>query len=366
MNYKTNISIFGKTDMGRVRTNNEDAFVAQKLWDDNTYLAIAIDGVGGYEGGEIAAAIAQKTIPEFLMASSNGERVELLKQAVTAANNAIFEAREADPEHGQMSCVLTAAIIDVAQKQINMAHVGDSRLYSFHGGQLKKLSHDHSLIGYREEIGDLTEEEAMHHPQRNVIGRDVGSQKHKASDEDFIEAQVFPLLPNTTLLFCSDGLTDLVTSAAITMILEQEKSLEEKADALIKAALEAGGKDNVTVVLFEYQSDEPESVPVEPEIKTGNTTPRSMVEETAGDADNRQSSRRTWPLAIACLVFGALVGTLVAFSGMNRKINKLKEVQKEEVGCYKDSLGFLYDSIEKLNNQIQDTMPIIDSVSLNE
>ena len=366
MNYKTNISIFGKTDMGRVRTNNEDAFVAQKLWDDNTYLAIAIDGDGGYEGGEIAAAIAQKTIPEFLMASSNGERVELLKQAVTAANNAIFEARETDPEHDQMSCVLTAAIIDVAQKQISMAHVGDSRLYSFHGGQLKKLSHDHSLIGYREEIGDLTEEEAMHHPQRNVIGRDVGSQKHKASDEDFIEAQVFPLLPNSTLLFCSDGLTDLVTSAAITMILEQEKSLEEKADALIKAALEAGGKDNVTVVLFEYQSDEPESVPVEPEIKTENTTSQSMEEETTGDAGNREYSKRTWPLAVACLVLGALVGTLVVFSGMNHKINKLKEAQKEEVSCYKDSLVFLYDSIEKLNSQIQDTIPTIDSISLNE
>ena len=366
MKYHNKTSIVGKTDMGRVRTNNEDAFVAQTLWDENTYLAIAIDGVGGYEGGEVAAAIAQKTIPEFLMASSNGERVELLKQAVTAANNAIYEAREADPEHGQMSCVLTAAIIDVAQKQISMAHVGDSRLYSFHGGQLKKLSHDHSLIGYREEIGDLTEEEAMHHPQRNVIGRDVGSQKHKAGDEDFIEAQVFPLLPNTTLLFCSDGLTDLVTSSTIASVLGREGSLEEKVDALIKAALEAGGKDNVTVVLFEYQSDEPESVPVEPEIKKENTMSQSMAEETAGDAGDRQSTKRTWPLVFACLVLGALVGTLVVFSGMNHKINKLKEVQKEEVSCYKDSLAFLYDSIEKLNNQIQDTIPIIDSVSLNE
>ena len=198
MKHKEKISIYGQTDMGRVRTNNEDAFVAQSLWDENTFLAIAIDGVGGYEGGEIAADIARKSIPEFLSVSSNGERIELLKQAVTAANNAIFEARETDPEHGQMSCVLTAAIIDIAQREISMAHVGDSRLYGFHHGELRKLSHDHSLIGYREEIGDLTEEEAMHHPQRNVIGRDLGSQKHKANDDEFIEAQVFPLLPNTT------------------------------------------------------------------------------------------------------------------------------------------------------------------------
>ena len=261
--YNIKTSIIGKTDMGRVRTNNEDAFVAQSLWDENTFLAIAIDGVGGYEGGEIAADIARRTIPEFLIASSNGERVELLKQAVTAANNAIFDAREADPEHGQMSCVLTAAIIDVEQREISMAHVGDSRLYCYHLGKLKKLSHDHSLIGYREEIGDLSEEEAMHHPQRNVIGRDVGSQKHKANDDDFIEAQVFPLMPNATLLFCSDGLTDMITSATITSVLSQGMKLEEKADALIKAALEAGGKDNVTVVLFEYLSDEPETIPAD-------------------------------------------------------------------------------------------------------
>ena len=91
-----------------------------------------------------------------------------------------------------------------------------------------------------------------------------------------------------------------------------------------------------------------------------------MAEETAGDAGDRQSTKRTWPLAVACLVLGALAGTLVVFSGMNHKINKLKEVQKEEVSCYKDSLAFLYDSIEKLNSQIQDTIPIIDSVSLNE
>lgn len=365
MEYKTNISIVGKTNLGRVRTNNEDAFVAQQLWDENTYLAIAIDGVGGYEGGEIAAAMAQKTIPEYLLASSNGERVELLKQAVTAANNAIFDAREADPEHGQMSCVLTAAIIDVAQRQVSMAHVGDSRLYSFHGGILKKLSHDHSLIGYREEIGDLTEEEAMHHPQRNVIGRDVGSQKHKISDEDFIEAQVFPLLPNTTLLFCSDGLTDLVTSATITMVLEQRGSMEEKADALIKAALEEGGKDNVTVVLFEYQSDEPENASAKTEIESENAVRQAKMDETVCESNDRQSSRRTWPLAIACIVFGVLVGTLVGFSVMNSKLNKLKVSQKEEVNCYKDSLTFLCDSIEKLNvqinNQTQDSIETIDS-----
>lgn len=343
MKYNIKTSIIGKTDMGRVRTNNEDAFVAQKLWDENTYLAIAIDGVGGYEGGEIAADIARRTIPEFLLASSNGERVELLKQAVTAANNAIFDAREADPEHGQMSCVLTAAIIDIAQREISMAHVGDSRLYGYHYGELKKLSHDHSLIGYREEIGDLTEEEAMHHPQRNVIGRDVGSQKHKANDDDFIEAQVFPLFPNTTLLFCSDGLTDMITSSTITLILSQKGSLEGKASSLIKAALDAGGKDNVTVVLFEYLSDEPDIVPEE---IVKDETPNNAKQEKQINDDNKiteKPAKRNWLKIVLMVLVGLLIGFGIAYYfGM-------KGSKTEHDGGEKDTM----ETISPLKSEIE-------------
>lgn len=353
MKHKGEISIYGKTDMGRVRTNNEDAFVAQSLWDEDTFLAIAIDGVGGYEGGEIAADIARKTIPEFLSVSSNGERIELLKQAVTAANNAIFEAREADPEHGQMSCVLTAAIIDIAQQEISMAHVGDSRLYSFHHGELKKLSHDHSLIGYREEIGDLTEEEAMHHPQRNVIGRDLGSQKHKANDDEFIEAQVFPLLPNTTLLFCSDGLSDMITSSTITAVLSQSDSLEEKADALIKAALEAGGKDNVTVVLFEYLNDEPETKTAEAKKEMERSVVFDAAEETYNQANQTagNSSRKKWPVIVVCLILVLMAGAFAVFNGLNGKTQKNKgKMEEQQNGC-SDSIVLPQNKIDSLKFQ---------------
>lgn len=364
MDSHSKISIVGKTNLGRVRTNNEDAFVAQTLWDKNTYLAVAIDGVGGYEGGEIAAEIARKTIPEFLLASANGERVELLKQAVTAANNAIFEAREADPKHGQMSCVLTAAIIDVAQGQISMAHVGDSRLYSFHHGELKKLSHDHSLIGYREEIGDLSEEEAMHHPQRNVIGRDVGSQKHKVNDDDFIEAQVFSLLPNTTLLFCSDGLTDMITSSEIISVLRTQKKLEKKAEALINAALDAGGKDNVTVVLFEYQNDEPEVIPVENdnEVELGR-----LKEEGPACMDKQQkisrSFRKLWTIVFICLLVGLLVGAAL-FWGITSQMKKNNKAYEEQFDTYNNRIDSLQGMIEQLNghinNQEQDTLGTVE------
>ena len=245
----------GLSDMGRKRTNNEDAFVAEQL-NSHTVLAVAIDGVGGYEGGEVAAAIAQEEIPAYLKEFNRGERMELLKQAVVAANNAIFTRRQSDPERSSMSCVLTSALIDTQQKVVDMVHVGDTRLYQFYHGVLTKLSHDHSLVGYREEIGDLTEEEAMHHPQRNIISRDVGSGMHEVGDRDFLEAVEFPLLPNSIFLLCSDGLTDLVTSRQITEVLQQSITLEAKAQALIDAANEAGGKDNITVVLVEYQAEE--------------------------------------------------------------------------------------------------------------
>lgn len=204
------LSFFGKTDQGKNRTNNEDAFIAQSIWDDQVVLAAAIDGVGGYDGGEIAAAIAKKTIVDYLLSYPNGERSDLIKQAVVETNNAINKAREEDEEHPLMSCVLTAVLIDAKSGYLHMAHIGDTRLYQYSDGQIKKLSHDHSLIGYREEIGDLTEEEAMHHPQRNVIGRDAGSQILDINT-DLVETASFPLASNSIYILCSDGLSDMLT-----------------------------------------------------------------------------------------------------------------------------------------------------------
>lgn len=356
MTEKPSIKILGKTDMGRVRKNNEDAFVAQKLWDDNTFLAIAVDGVGGYEGGEIAAEIASKTIPTFLSASPNGERIELLKQAVTAANNAIFDAREIDPNHSQMSCVLTAAIIDMTKSEISMAHVGDTRLYSFHKGVLNKLSHDHSIIGYREEVGDLSEEAAMKHPQRNVIGRDVGSQRHKVNDEDFIDAQVFPLKPNTTLLLCSDGLTDLVTSKAISSVLKGNETLDEKADLLINAALNAGGKDNVTVVLFEYLVNESEEVVVKEEQKMDDDVETSETKISGLDTNGCEPLKRRKTIrasvSILLIILSFILGVIMTFLFMPGGVNQLKSRIELQQRDHLDSISVLQPGINNRNSSL--------------
>ena len=272
-----NVTFYGRSDTGRRRTNNEDAYVIENIWDEDHILAVAIDGVGGYEGGEVAAAIAQKCIPEYLRNYPNGERVDLLKQAVAFANDAIYTKRQENPELSSMSCVLTAALIEVKNRRINMAHVGDTRLYELYNGKYQKLSHDHSLVGYREEIGDLTEEEAMRHPQRNIISRDVGSKLLQDNYDDYIETNTFPLHGESSLLLCSDGLCDMVTSLQMRAVLELNISTKEKVEALIQAANNAGGKDNITVVIVETHFKDESKVSNEPLLPKEDNNPNVRV-----------------------------------------------------------------------------------------
>jgi len=330
MKDKEKLTYFGLSDMGRQRTNNEDAYIAEQL-DENTILAVAIDGVGGYEGGEVAAAIAKAEIPKYLHEFRNGERIELLKQAVVSANNAIYDRRQVDTARSSMSCVLTSALIDKGRKVVDMVHVGDTRMYQFRHGKLLKLSHDHSLIGYREEVGDLTEEEAMHHPQRNVISRDVGSGKHGVEDRDFLEAKEFPLLLNSTFLLCSDGLTDLITTKEIEAILEQNLSLKEKAQAMIDAANEAGGKDNITVVLVEYQAEEK----AEPMPKMIENELIQPIEDNNDDVlspedEGKKKGSKKLIVGILCGSVVLLLAACIALGLLSmKKNNQVKELEEQ-------------------------------------
>lgn len=240
--------IYGETNVGMVRTGNEDTFIAETLPGGNL-LCAAIDGLGGYEGGEVAAEIARQTITEFMAATSDGQPLERLKKAVTEANNAIVRRKDEDPMRARMGCVVSAGLISPDQTRLWMVHVGDSRLYLYRDGQLTKLSHDHSVVGYREEIGELTEEEAMAHPQRNMIERALGDEYHNPDDPHFLDAAVFPIEGDSQFLFCSDGLSDMLTSAEIARELGSDCDLATKAANLIQAANNKGGKDNITVVI---------------------------------------------------------------------------------------------------------------------
>lgn len=360
------MAFFGGTDMGKVRTNNEDSFIVQHIWDDAHILAVVIDGVGGYDGGEVAAALAKKHIVEYLENYSNGERLDLLKQAVIFANNVIFSERKNLSQYSNMSCVLTAVLIEVPERRINMAHVGDTRLYQYVNNRLEKLSHDHSLVGYREEIGELTEEEAMHHPQRNIIGRDVGSTYLESSGNNYVEVATFPLLPHSILLLCSDGLCDMLASREMVKILQQPKSVEEKVETLISAANDAGGKDNVTVVLVEAGFDEDSPTDKEERsnaadsIKDNVEQVEMMTPQAIESSSNKHKYRALiWTIVVvAALFLGFWVGGLWGHKIIPQEF--LETIPKDSVRndmIYRDSI------IMELQN---DTVELRNLINLQE
>lgn len=244
-----NIFYFGKTDKGRVRNANEDAFLLQEVWEGTHLLAVVADGVGGNGGGDVASNLACKCIREHINGLPVQENsLEALRDAVIYANNTIFSGR-ISPRLASMCCVITAVLINTGTGEMSVCHIGDTRLYMLSNGQLTKITSDHSIIGALEESGEISETDAMKHPRRNIITRCIGSRMLQPGT-DYIQAQTLKIT-ECTLLICSDGLYDMVTSTDMVQILTQQTSAMEKTEALIKAALEAGGRDNVTAVAID-------------------------------------------------------------------------------------------------------------------
>ncbi len=239
---------YGITDKGKRRTKNEDTFFAHETADQRFIVASVIDGVGGYTGGDVAAGIARSVIIKNLESVSE-DIIDALRDAIVAANVEINEEKKEEPGIDQMACVLTCVVADVKNNKCWYAHVGDTRIYLFRDHSLVKISRDHSVVGFLEESGRLSEEEAMRHPRRNEINKALGFEEDISVMEDFIETGESPFLPGDVLLLCSDGLTDMINSGTITQVLNTKKNLAAKAKALVNAANEAGGNDNITAVL---------------------------------------------------------------------------------------------------------------------
>ena len=239
----------GDTNIGNVRPKNEDNFVLKEIWGGSFLIAVVVDGVGGNVGGDVAAELAARCISEhFYESERTSNSFDVLQAAVIFANNSIY-AQYYNPWLSNMSCVLTATLINLETGQMSVCHIGDTRLYVLKGGVLTKITSDHSLVGPKEESGQYTEEQAMRHPQRNIITRSVGKDILHCGTE-YIQTHTIQLEP-CTLLLCSDGLYDMVHSQTTTQILSEQIPVQERVDKLIDAALEAGGKDNVTVIVID-------------------------------------------------------------------------------------------------------------------
>jgi parallel beta-helix repeat protein len=241
----TAVRTAGGTDAGRVRENNEDRFHV----DAERGIYVVVDGVGGQAGGETAAETALLQLRSRLERAS-GSAEERLREAITLANNEVYRLSRTNAEWTGMACVLTAAVVD--GPHLTVGHVGDSRLYKLRQGRIEKLTHDHSPVGEREDSGELDETEAMRHPRRNEVFRDIGSERHTPTDADFIEIVTSSFEPDAALLLCSDGLSDVVTSRQMLEIIASNAgSPDAVIRQLIAEANQNGGKDNITVVYVE-------------------------------------------------------------------------------------------------------------------
>jgi PPM family protein phosphatase len=250
----------GDTDPGLQRHVNEDRFYI----DSGRGLFLVVDGIGGQAAGGKAADIAVAMLRKRLERET-GLVADRVREAITVANNEIYRVAAQRPEWQGMACVLTVAVIEGHRATIG--HVGDTRLYKLRNDRIEKVTRDHSPVGEREDAKEISEAEAMRHPRRNEVYRDVGSEPHESADRDFVDIQEIALEADAALLLCSDGLTDLVTSASIARIVRRRAGdAGAVARALIAAAKDAGGTDNVTVVYLE--GEQFRAVPASAPIRT--------------------------------------------------------------------------------------------------
>ena len=247
----------GKTDVGRVRSNNEDCFRIV----DSLNLFILSDGMGGEAHGEIASALAVETVVKHCLEAENNpaapiygetkagwsDRTKRLSSAVYLANRKIFESAETYPEQRGMGATLTAAWIE--DDKLSIAHVGDSRAYLLRTGGLQQLTSDHSLVAEQVRRGVLTPAEAERSDMQSVLLRALGAQQKIE-----VDAEEQPLFSGDILLLCSDGLTRMVTEPEIAGALQSEVDPERAAEKLINLANENGGADNVTAVVVRMES----------------------------------------------------------------------------------------------------------------
>jgi protein phosphatase len=279
-----------RTDTGRQRRDNEDnAFARAPVF-------VVADGMGGAQAGEVASKIATETFEQGLPDSGSPE--ERLAERVREANHQIHELSRTDRERAGMGTTLTAAYVD--DTSVAIAHVGDSRAYLFRDGTLERLTQDHSLVEELVRQGKLTPEQAAGHPQRSIITRALGPE---ASVE--VDTWTYPVKAGDILLLCSDGLTTMISEDRVAEVLGEGGSLQGRADALIDAANEAGGRDNITVVLFRLeevgeggQAEQPTIIGV-PAASAASGLDDAAPEVAAEDARGAAGSAHTATATVA-------------------------------------------------------------------
>jgi protein phosphatase len=272
-----NVTVAVKTDVGRTRDANEDSYLA-----DGPLFGIA-DGMGGHVAGDIASQTTVKVITEAA-AEHPPEKPEDLESYVVAANRAVYEQAQGDPRLKGMGT--TCTIVFVQGSSAHLAHVGDSRAYLFRNGELSQVTEDHSLVQRMVQEGKLRQEDAPRHPQRNIISRALG-----VEPEVQVDLLTLELLAGDRLIVNSDGLSDMLSDDEIRDVLAETSGPEEAAEKLVTAANEAGGVDNITVVVLDVEDDggspQPARVAAEPRTETEEEPSPQVTESRSGSRIGR-------------------------------------------------------------------------------
>jgi len=237
---------FHIVDPGRARSNNEDSVAV----DETSSLVVLADGMGGYNAGEVASGMATSFIKSELGRwlleagdrASDAEVRRAMDICVDNANRAIFNAANANPQYAGMGTTLVVAVF--RDGQLRLGHVGDSRAYRWRDGQLAQITRDHSLLQEQIDAGLITPEQAAFSANRNLVTRAVG-----VEDTVLLETHLHDVQPGDIYLMCSDGLSDMIDDSVICQLLQAHDALPSAGQALINAANEAGGKDNIALVL---------------------------------------------------------------------------------------------------------------------
>ena len=233
-----------QTDIGHQRKENQDR-VAKFTAPDGTLLVVVADGIGGSRSGDVAAQITVDHLGRQFQAASPNSSLEAIRwfaREVQLINDEILQKSTENPKYQGMGTTLVAAII--FDQAMVVANIGDSRGYVLHDNLLTQVTIDHSLVNELVKHGDITEEEARNYPQNNIITRAIG-----VSADARIEGNRFDLGAGDQILLCSDGLSKMITREQMMGVLESDLSLTEKCSQLIKMANEAGGPDNITVLI---------------------------------------------------------------------------------------------------------------------
>jgi protein phosphatase len=231
---------FAHSDTGRQRRGNEDSYFARSP------VFVVADGMGGAQAGEVASRLAVEVFEQGLGDSGSASAEQLLAVRVQEANARIHEMSHSSQDRAGMGTTITAA--HVGDNDVAFAHVGDSRAYRLRGEDFQRLTEDHSLVEEMRRRGQLTAQEADEHPQRSIITRALGPEA-----EVLVDTYSWRGEGGDVFLLCSDGLTSMVPELRVAEIVRRASSLSDAGHALIDAANAAGGRDNITVVLFELE-----------------------------------------------------------------------------------------------------------------